>query len=121
MPNDALDFLQKLLSPGGQAAARSWQPPVDIYKTSQGWLLKFELAGVDPENIQVSLQDNCITVSGARLDHCIEAGCLVQQMEIAYSSFARRVQLPLEPGRVTVSWDFRNGMLLVRIRQESSS
>jgi HSP20 family molecular chaperone IbpA len=96
-------------------SARPWQPPADVYRLPDGWLLKFELAGVAPEDVKVAAGGNRVVVRGARLDRCVEAGCVIHQMEIAYSTFERWVELPDRLDAADVRYEFRNGMLLVRV------
>lgn len=96
----------------------AWQPSADVYHTRQGWLLKFDLAGVHREDIELTVQGRRLTVRGTRRDHCTGEGCSCYRMEIAYSHFERSIDLPfeLDPTRITV--DYRDGMLLVRIPEE---
>src|SRR5919199_1333244 len=81
------------------AAAAAWQPQVDIYRIPNGWLLKFDLAGVRPEDVNVQLSGSRVRVYGVRRDWVLEEGATYYSMEINYNRFERTVQLPctLEP------------------------
>jgi HSP20 family protein len=106
-------------STSAQAApATTWRPPADVYRTRDGWLLKFDLAGVRLEDVTVQASGSAVTVSGVRRDWMIEEGCCHYSMEISYSRFERTIHLPcdIETARVTV--DYRNGILLVRATTE---
>jgi len=109
-----------LFHAGGASAApeTTWRPSADVYRTRDGWLLKFDLAGVLPEDIRVHAGPCSVTVSGIRRDCVIEEGWSPYSMEISYSRFERTIHLPcaLEAARLGV--DYRNGMLLVRITPE---
>jgi len=94
-----------------------WRPPVDVYRTPYGWLLKFELAGVRLEDISIHRQGNRVTVSGVRRDWALEEGYHQHMMEIAYSRFERTVELPWDPGDVRIRVEYRDGLLLVRMIQ----
>jgi HSP20 family molecular chaperone IbpA len=110
--------LQSLLAiPAAMPTSQLWQPPVDVYRITGGWLLKFELAGVASKDVTVTLQGSQVIVRGARLDHCIEEGCSLQRMEISYNLFERIVELPVDLSRASLSSEFSNGMLLLRITQ----
>ena len=103
------------------AEDRSWQPPLDIYELNDGWLLKADLAGIRPDEVTVSLQGRTVTLRGHRRDLSVAEGCAHYRMEIAYSSFERSVELPADPGGdARVQTDYRDGMLLVRIRRGNS-
>jgi HSP20 family protein len=105
-------------------AARSihegpWQPPADVYRSASGWLIKFDLAGIRPDEVVVRVSGRCLTVSGCRRDWVTEEGHSHYRMEIAYSHFERVIELPidLEPARMAT--DYRDGMLLVRVQTEN--
>ena len=101
------------VSPLGQESA--WRPPVDIYRVSWGWILKFELAGVRIEDVNVHVSSNTVTVRGVRRDYMVEEGCCHYAMEISYSNFDRSVELPDDLGSAKVRVDYRDGILFLRI------
>lgn len=92
-----------------------WHPAVDVYRTSEGWLLKFDLAGVRTEDVQVRLSKSTVTVSGVRRDCMREDGCSHYLMEISYSRFERTIELPDDLHLAKVRMDYRDGILFVRI------
>jgi len=99
------------------AEDRGWQPPLDVYAAKDGWLLKADLAGIRPDEVTVSLCGRNVTLRGHRHDWALEEGCCHYRMEIAYSSFERSVELPADPGNAQIETDYRDGMLLIRIRR----
>lgn len=92
-----------------------WRPAVDVYRTATGWLLKFDLAGVRPEDIRVTARGSRLTVAGVRRDWSVEEQCSCYRMEIAYSHFERTVELPADLEQAPLRADYRDGMLVVRI------
>jgi HSP20 family protein len=106
---------------GSPAEYLGWQPALDIYEVRDGWLVKADLAGVRPAEVTVSLDGRVLRIQGVRRDWCVEEGCCQYRMEIAYSRFERAVELPDDPGAATVQTDYRDGMLLVRIRRGKPS
>ncbi|HYO81902.1 MAG TPA: Hsp20/alpha crystallin family protein [Bryobacteraceae bacterium] len=97
-----------------------WQPAVDIYRTPEGWLLKFDLAGVRLDDVQVHVSRRSVRVAGVRKDRLEEAGCRHYSMEITYSRFSRTVDLPEEVQGANVSVEYRDGILHVRISAHGS-
>lgn len=95
-----------------------WRPATDVYRTRDGWLVKFELAGVQPEDIELTRRGRFIRVRGRRRDCCLEPGCRQVHMEIAYSRFERQVELPANVESLTMQTEFRHGMLLIRVQRE---
>lgn len=120
MTYDATRLLSHLLTQAlTTQEMRPWQPPADVYRLADGWLLKFEMAGVEPDEISLNFEGPRVTVRGARVDRCLECGCSVHQLEITYSRFERTVLLPEDPTPAQIKYEFRNGMLLVRIIKDS--
>jgi HSP20 family protein len=119
MARDLMHLMNSMLHAAGRTSGDvSWRPAADVYRTSKGWLLKFELAGVRPEDIEVSVHGTRLTVRGTRRDSCITETCSCHLMEITYSRFERSVELPeqVQPARVRA--EHRDGMLLIHIERE---
>ena len=55
--------------------AADWHPATDVYRTRDGWLIKFELAGVQPEDIDLTVQGRMLRVRGTRRDTCWGEEC----------------------------------------------
>jgi HSP20 family protein len=96
----------------------SWHPRADVYRTPDGWILKFDLAGVRPEDVQVRVSGTTVEVSGARRDWLQFDGCNYYSMEISYSRFARVLEMPAPLEGAQVECEYREGMFLVRLRTE---
>ena len=97
-----------------------WRPAVDVYRTNKGWLVKYELAGVRPEDIRLTAAGSRLTVEGRRRDWFAEEDCCCYSMEISYSHFERTIELPADLERADIAPRFENGMLLVRIETEAN-
>ena len=123
MARDTVRFVSLLFSTEAErgdprAGTPQWQPATDVYVTSEGWLVKLELAGVYPEDVELSVTGRTLRVRGRRRDCCLEPGCRQLHMEIAYSRFERQVDLPADLDLAQIATEFRHGMLLVRVRRE---
>ncbi|MFV2056288.1 MAG: Hsp20/alpha crystallin family protein [Thiohalomonadales bacterium] len=95
-----------------------WQPLVDIYEDSKGWLVKIELAGVCNEDIDISVTGECLIISGTRRDCAIQKGQKLYSMEIAYNKFQRVINIPCNCNieKVNMDTEFKDGMLLIRLK-----
>jgi HSP20 family protein len=109
------------LSVPAEPAPAEWRPNTDIYRTPHGWLVKFDLAGVRPEDVELTRQGNRLAVRGIRRDWCLEGECHCYQLEIAYSRFERQIALPANLDRATIQAEHRDGMLVVRVHDEDLS
>lgn len=99
-----------------------WQPAVDVYETARGWVLKYELAGIAPEDIEVVVSGRTITVRGVRRDLRIEEKRQSFCMEISYNRFERSLEIPCDLATMDLATQYRDGMLLVVLHcQESQS
>jgi HSP20 family protein len=108
------------LFPGGELLNETaWRPAVDVYRTPHGWLLKYDLAGVRPEDVALKVQGNRVTIQGVRRDMMTEQGCRHYRMEITYNHFERTLELPGLIAPASVATEYRNGMLLVHINTET--
>jgi HSP20 family protein len=92
-----------------------WRPRADIYRTRDGWIIKYALAGVKPEDIKITIHGSAITVRGFRRDWKLEEGCSYYSMEISYNRFERTIELPCTLDGAQVQMEAREGILLVRL------
>ena len=92
-----------------------WQPSVDIYQGEDHWLIKFDLAGVKKDDIQIEFHGQCLTVRGHRRDMSLRSDRRSYSMEISYNRFERSIELPIEANQADIRSEYADGMLLVII------
>jgi HSP20 family protein len=112
---DAFDELDLLRWPRGPVPGGAWQPAVDLYRCGSGWFVKFDLAGVRPEDLDIQLTGTTIRVTGTRRDWHVHGRQEAHLMEIAYSHFQRVVELPARIDAAELRTEYRDGMLLVYV------
>jgi HSP20 family protein len=115
MADDPRRFGELLVSAAHSFCRTAWQPAVDAYQTAGGWLLKYELAGVSPDEVEVITAGRTVTVRGVRRDVRIEDTQQSYSMEISYNRFERALDLPCELNAMDVATQYRDGMLWVRL------
>lgn len=121
MFNESHRLLRKLMLPTAEECrGAEWRPPADIYRTPRGWLVKFDLAGVRPDEVELEVQGSRLTVKGVRRDWTLEEGHRFYSLEIAYNRFERSVDLPGHLERARVATEYRDGMLLVQLITEAN-
>ncbi len=122
MSRDLIRLMHSLFLPVADVLREAaWRPAADVCRLPGGWLLKFELAGVRPEDIQVLVRGNRLTLRGQRRGCMEEGACTYYRMEIAYGYFERSVELPRDLESAEIGTEYRDGMLLVRIRTEEAT
>jgi HSP20 family protein len=97
-----------------------WAPSADIYRTKDGWLVKFDLAGVQIADVMVTLRGRRLIVSGVRRDSFLEEGSTHYSMEISYNRFERSLLMPANLENARLSIEAREGLLLVRMITEGN-
>jgi HSP20 family protein len=88
---------------------------VDIYRSESGWLLKFDLAGVRLEDVEIEVQGCRVTVRGVRKDWARGEVLRPHRMEILYSRFERTITLPCDIADPEIRLEGRDGILLVHL------
>ena len=90
-----------------------WRPPVDIYETAEGFILKVELAGVEKENVSVEVKDDVLTLKGERLLDPQVKDEQYYRKERSFGKFQRSftLQESIKPEQVKAS--FKNGILTI--------
>jgi HSP20 family protein len=91
----------------------AWRPPADVYRTQEGWLIKFDLAGVDPREVQLVVDGPRLTISGVRRDALVQEGLASYSLEISYNRFERTLELPFDAEQAPARTEYRDGMLLI--------
>jgi HSP20 family protein len=120
MASDLIRLMHALFLPGVERCHDTlWQPAVDVYRTLTGWLVKFELAGVRPEDIELTVAGNHLRIQGSRRDWFVEEGFSHYLMEITYCQFERTLELPCSLEKANVTTEYRHGLLLVRVEMEA--
>jgi HSP20 family protein len=96
-----------------------WRPVADVYQVPNGWVAKFDLAGVRPQEVELSVCGRSLTVSGVRRDRLCQKGHRSHSMEISYNRFQRTIQFPDEVEGFELSVEYQDGMLIVRLMGEA--
>jgi HSP20 family protein len=97
------------------AGLRGVTPRIDSSETEEGVEIEAELPGVDQTQIDVTLKGNILVIRGEKLPSKNESRRKSAISERAYGRFSRSVALPFEPDPNSVTANFRDGVLLVRI------
>ncbi|HEV2915242.1 MAG TPA: Hsp20/alpha crystallin family protein [Pyrinomonadaceae bacterium] len=99
---------------------RTWCPAADIYRTRDGWLVKVDLAGVTPDDLEITLSGATLRLSGCRRDTFYGEGVTCQQLEITYSRFEKTLQFPCPIEGAHLMRDYRDGLLILHLRGEEN-
>jgi HSP20 family protein len=92
-----------------------WSPLVDITEDEKEYVIKAELPDVKKEDIKLTVEDNVMSISGERKYEKEEKGKKYHRVERAYGSFLRSFTLPDAADGSTVSAEYKDGVLNVRL------
>jgi HSP20 family protein len=88
-----MDEIVSRKPPAVRFSPKTWQPAIDVYETDSEVVVLVELAGVEEDEIEVTLHDGVLTIRGERKD--IKQGIkrTYSQMEILWGPFERNMTL----------------------------
>lgn len=93
------------------ALGGSWAPAVDIYEKDGNIVLKAELPGVDPKDVDVRVENNLLTLRGERkFDNEVKRDNY-HRVERAYGAFSRSFTLPNVVDTGNIKAEYRDGVL----------
>lgn len=104
-------------SENGQSVA-DWVPAVDIVEEKDHFVLRADVPGVKAEDIDVSMENGVLSVSGQRLHESTEEAEGVRRMERVSGKFYRRFNLPETADADAISARSNNGILEVIIPKQ---
>src|SRR6058998_3665661 len=87
-------------------------------RAADGWIVKVDLAGVHPEDVEISIDGPLLRVSGLRRDSFCGEGVSHYQLEITYSRFEKTIQFPRSIEHASLARDYRDGLLILRLHEE---
>ncbi len=97
------------------ALGGAWAPAVDIYEQGSDLVLKAELPGVDPKDVDVRLENNTLTLRGERkFDNEIKRESY-HRIERSYGAFSRSFTLPSTVDQNHIKAEYRDGVLRVTL------
>lgn len=113
---DRAERLQRqFFQPGlSVAPAPSWQPPVDILESERGLAIIAALPGVEPHDLEVSIEGDMLSIAGLRRLPVAARAAAIHRLEIPYGRFQRRMQLPAARLELSRS-ELMNGCLFLTL------
>ncbi|MCG9967089.1 Hsp20/alpha crystallin family protein [Pelotomaculum terephthalicicum JT] len=91
--------------------AHGWAFPVDIKDTPDAVLIKAEIPGANKEDIQVTFNDNLLTIRGERRKEEKEEGANFLRTERSYGSFSRSFTMDIPVKHDEMKARYRDGIL----------
>lgn len=110
------ELFSDLARSGRRVARRGFRPAVDVFRTDEPpeVVVIVDLAGVDPEEIELTLTDGVLAIAGLRRRR-LARSAVYQQMELDYGPFERRVVVGDDVDPAGAAASYERGLLRVRL------
>jgi HSP20 family protein len=129
LPDDLSQLIQSfdsgpdfLLDRSAESAwAGGWLPAVDLHDGKDTVTVKAELPGMKKEDINITLQDGVLTLSGERKGSREENQDGVARSERWFGRFERSISLPCQVDAKTIQAGYRDGVLSVELAKAEAA
>ena len=100
---------------GDLPMTRQWIPTLDFSENDETYMARYEIPGLEPKDVQVTLQDNVLTVKGEKKEELKQKGEKWYRMERTHGAFSRSIRLPSAVDGSKVNAVFKNGVLTITV------
>ena len=123
LPREMESFLERFWNdpivaawtPGRSEDLAAWTPGVDVVEEADAYVFHADLPGVPKENVDITFEDNILTVSGSRERHDESSQGQYRRVERRYGRFTRSFALPSQVDTNKVDASYRDGVLVIRV------
>jgi HSP20 family protein len=98
-----------------------WTPALDLHEDKDTLVVKVELSGMKKEDIEISLHDGCLSISGERKNEQKLEDAEVYRAERFVGRFQRTVTLPAPVAADKVKAGYKDGVLTVTLPKTEES
>ena len=114
------DFLAPV-APGDESLGTDWMPVVDIREDDEKLMFLAEMPGLDRDQVELTLENNVLTLSGERKLERDEEKEHYHRIERAYGSFSRSFRLPSNVDTQQAKATFKDGLLSIELPKSEST
>lgn len=93
----------------------AWTPAVDIHEEANAYVVQADIPGVDPQNIEVSVDNNILSIRGERTGETVSEDSGVRRVERFQGTFYREFTLPKTVDTDQIQAKGKNGVLTITI------
>ena len=104
-------FVQPTAAQGG----KNFVPALDLSETAEGYLVEAALPGVKPEDVEVTVENNVLTIKGETRQEVDEKKRNFHRVERRFGSFQRTIGLPTTVKADAIQASLTNGVLRLEI------
>lgn len=111
--DSVFDHFNSDLSLGGES--KVFMPVVDILEKENGYSLRFELPGVEKNDVKITVHGDTLTVKGEKKQQFEKTGDRYHHIERSYGTFQRSFTLPAAVDSHKIDASYDNGVLTVDV------
>ena len=108
-------------SEGQELGNRGWAPPVDVYETEHNLVIKAELPGLDPKDVNVRVENNVLEIGGERKSEKDLKEGNYHRVERSYGAFSRSFTLPSTVTTENVTAEYKDGVLTLSLAKREEA
>ena len=98
-----------------QNAVEGWKPDLDLKETPEAYILKVEIPGIDPDDIDIQVSQDSLQIRGERREEEKREGENWHVVERSYGSFFRTIDFPSNVQSDAVEAETEDGILTLTI------
>lgn len=98
-----------------------WAPRVDVIEDDKNITVKAELPGLETKDIDISLEDDVLTIKGERKRETEESGKHYHRVEGSCGVFYRSLRIPAEVEREKIEAAYKDGILSVALPKKEGA
>jgi HSP20 family protein len=106
---------------GGGTYVREWAPELDLSEKEDALLVRAEMPGLESDDINISVENNVLTISGEKRDHRKDEGENYYHVERRYGTFRRDITLPANIDPDKIEAEYTNGVLTIHLPKSEQS
>ncbi len=99
----------------------AWSPALDVSETETAVQVRVEVPGISPEDIDISLSGDTLTVKGQKKEEEKKEGENYTRVERRYGSFQRIVTLPAPVDPAKVKATCKEGVLTIMLEKQEKA
>ena len=106
-----LDSADAVNDDSSNVAVSQWRPAVDIKEEENQYTILADIPGVDPKDIDITMENGVLSIKGEKHDEHVEEGNGFKRVERSSGSFYRRFSLPDTTDAENIKAESKDGVL----------
>ena len=115
------DLFTRVAQPSEPLGRSEWLPAVDITETERDYRIEVEIPAIPPENVDVSVKDGLLTISGERRSESESGEGKRHRVERRWGKFSRSFRLPENADHGGIEARAKDGVLYLTVAKQEKA